>query len=235
MEFRFKEFSVEHGRSTQRVTTDSVLLGAWLEVPEKCQSVLDVGTGCGLLALMMAQRCQHARVDAIDIDDDSVQECDENFRRSPWSGRLNIYKADYAQWNTSGYDLIVSNPPYFMEDTLSPVEARNRARHTATLDTASLIQRASQLLAPEGSVALVCPASQGNRVRTEAAVAQFKAVNECLVSTVEGRAPALSLFQLFKQPCESRVQRLAIRHDNGGGYTEEYTRLTNRFYLFLHI
>lgn len=232
MVFRFKEFSVEHGRSTQRVTTDSVLLGSWLEAPSGSSAILDVGTGCGLLALMCAQKCSAARIEAIDIDSNSVDECGKNFRSSPWTDRLRVYNRDFQDVSGS-YDLIVSNPPYFDENTLSPSERRNRARHSRGLTIASLIGRGVGMLNPGGSIALVCPASKEREVRAEAVMGGLRGVRECRVAAVEGREPSLLMFQLYKDESESGVDNLAIK-TAGGYYTVEYKELTKPFYLFLN-
>ena len=121
--FKFKQFAVLNDRTAMKVGTDGVLLGAWCPV-EGARRVLDVGTGCGVIALMVAHRNTDAVIDAIDIDHDAIDEATLNFANSPWSERLTAIEGDFNNLNTAvGYDLIVSNPPYFTDSLLPPDEA----------------------------------------------------------------------------------------------------------------
>lgn len=231
--FHFKQFDVRHARATQKVTTDSVLLGAWMKMPPAVDSVLDVGAGMGLLALMMAQRCPGAAVTAIECDGPSAEECRLNFANSPWSKRLGIVEGDFIEWEVKGkYDVIVSNPPYFNEDTLSNSTQRNMARHESGLNIDSLIAKSVDILAGNGTLGLVCPWRERRRVRYDAEIYGFTAIRECAVVTVEGRPAALGLFQLWCKG-DDTTETLVIR-DAENNYTTQYIELTNDFYKFLH-
>ena len=148
--FSFKQFTVSQARSAMRVGTDGVLLGAWCDlgfsteimVAEGAEQtpwrILDVGTGTGVIALMAAQRVQHAQVDAVEPDEGSCQDAAQNFAGSPWSGRLRLYRTTLQEYvalvrGTVLYDRIVSNPPYFVDSLQSPDPGRNAGRHTVSL------------------------------------------------------------------------------------------------------
>ena len=141
--FRFKQFTIQHQRSSMKVGTDAVLLGAWCEL-DGARRVLDVGTGCGVIALMVAQRTTEADIWAIDIDSASVDEARENFLHSPWSDRLQVRQEDFNNLaDADGFDLIVTNPPYYNENVLPPDAVRSAARHTHALSFDQLMRGAS--------------------------------------------------------------------------------------------
>ena len=152
--FQFKQFTIRHDKCAMKVGTDGVLLGAWAGT-ESCSRILDVGTGTGLIALMLAQRSK-AVVDAIDIDADACLQAQENAESSLFAGRINVFHSDlvdFAQASTHLYDLIVSNPPYFVDSLKCPNLQRNTARHTDTLTLEDLLQYSRKLLAPQGRIA----------------------------------------------------------------------------------
>ena len=141
--FRFKQFGVRHEKSAMKVGTDGVLLGAWTNA-ENAKKVLDIGTGTGLIALMIAQRSK-ALITGIEIDEDAAEEAYENFVSSPWGDRLRVENSDFAVFSNicnEKYDVIVSNPPYFVDSLECPDEKRGKARHTSSLSFENLIKGA---------------------------------------------------------------------------------------------
>jgi tRNA1Val (adenine37-N6)-methyltransferase len=138
-----------------KVGTDAVLLGAWADV-SGAKSILDIGTGCGVIALMLAQR-SNAVVDAVDIDEQSAKQAAENFKNSPW--KLNVFNTSIQKFEHDRYDLIVSNPPFFSKSLLPPKAHRKLARHTESLSFAELFEAAERLLAPSGRFAIIVPES----------------------------------------------------------------------------
>lgn len=214
-----------------RVGTDAVLLGAWCSVQD-ARRVLDVGTGCGVVALMVAQRCPSACVDAIDIDAPSVEEAGRNFAASPWSHRLRAAKADFNEWTGVGYDLIVCNPPFFVNGLPSPDVARARARHTVTLDYARLIAHARDLLATAGCLAIVTPASVRAQVIEHATFQSMDIARLCEVASVEGREPKRLLWELTPAWAAMTRERVTIK-DAHAVYTDAYRSLCQAFYLDL--
>ena len=230
--FRFKQFTVQHQRSSMKVGTDAVLLGAWCDI-DGARRVLDVGTGCGVIALMVAQRNADARILAIDIDPASVNEAQENFDASPWADRLQVCREDFNDLtDDEGFDLIVTNPPYYNEDVLPPDAVRSAARHTHALSFEQLMQGAARLLTPTGSIALITPVEARDAVTTAATFAGLHLSRLTTVHSSEGKQPKRLLWQWSKQRCTIQRDSL-ILHQKGGAFTPQYTELCKDFYLDL--
>lgn len=232
--FCFKEFSVRHGNVGQKVTTDSVLLGAWIRSGSAdVRNILDVGAGMGLLSLLMAQRFPVANIRGVEIEHDAVSECRYNFVQSPWSGRLEIEEADFRTWESlQKFDIILCNPPYFPADVSCQTTRRTLARHETWLNIDNLIKKGCGLLNANGVIGLVCKSADRDRVMLAASLAKLDSIVECRVVTVEGKSPELSMFRL-KHDGESGCETLTLRKNNGM-YTEDYINLTMPYYLFLH-
>lgn len=158
--FKFKQFTVLQDQCAMKIGTDAVLLGAWTSIENKPQSILDIGSGTGVLALMLAQRSQAQVIDAIEIDDAAYEQCVSNFENSPWSDRLFCYHASLIEFVTEipdQYDLIVSNPPFFSEDSKSGDQRRALARFAEALPFEHLLENAAALLSKNGVFAVVIP------------------------------------------------------------------------------
>ena len=164
--FKFKQFSVNQDNCAMKVGTDGVLLGAWCDV-ESAKMVLDIGTGTGLIALMIAQRTDCALIDAVEIDKSAYVQASGNFKDSRWCGRIGVFNLDFKQYvdecNTK-YDLIVSNPPYFENSLKSSNLERTMARHTDSLSFDELLHGASMLLSESGIISLIVPNGVDNRL-----------------------------------------------------------------------
>ncbi len=228
--FRFKQFSVVNDKTAMKVGTDGVLLGAWCDVNDATR-VLDVGTGCGVIAMMIAQRQPLARVYAIDIDGPSVDEASFNFSQSPWRNRLEAVVADFNCFGSlEKFDLIVSNPPFFTNGILPPDDQRNQARHTTTLNFSQLIGNASRMLTPAGILALITPADVEDEIRRLAVENGLWVRRFTSVIPVEGAAPKRILWELShsEAPCQSGTLVIA---DSNHNYTHDYIALTRDFYL----
>lgn len=231
--FQFKQFTIRHDKCAMKVGTDGVLLGAWAGT-DSCNRILDIGTGTGLIALMLAQRSP-AIIDAIDIDADACLQAQENVVSSPFAERIQVRHsalADFAQAATDRYDLIVSNPPYFVDSLKCPDRQRNTARHTDTLTLEDLLQDSRKLLAPQGRIALILPYDQKERLTDCIRTYQLFLSKETSVIPVPGAQPKRLLAELTADPPASPASsdRLTIeiaRHQ----YTDEYIRLTKDFYL----
>lgn len=166
--FRFKRFTIRQQRSAMKVGTDGVLLGAWAGVRPSDRRILDIGTGTGLIAVMLAQRTTEARITGVDIDD--VTEARENGDASPWGDRLQFVQQPIQQFRPAErYDLIVSNPPFYVDSLTCPDRGRTTARHTVHLAYGELLDAVVRLLAPGGRFAVVLPAPEGERFRRLAA------------------------------------------------------------------
>ena len=229
--FRFKQFEIHDELSAMKIGTDGVLLGAWVDIAD-ARSILDVGTGTGLVAIMCAQRNAQARVHGIDIVEVAATEAKQNMARTAWRDRLSAEHADLRNYIPDvRYDHIVSNPPFFLTTLQSPDAARAMARHADTLPYADLVSAAERLLEPGGRLSVVLP--------TECAATFRRIAFERLwlsriteVVTREGEAPKRTLmeFRLSDSPLMPRADSLTIQTKDGS-YTEEYRRLTEEFYL----
>lgn len=156
--FRFRRFSVRNCDSALRVGTDAVLLGASVSLPKICRNALDIGTGTGIIALMIAQRSPSTFVTGIDIDGPSVEEASFNFKASPWAERLVSLKEDLRSYEPEDkFDLIFSNPPFYDASLKNPDERLATARHTESLGPRDIFAFASRWLSPEGQVSIIIP------------------------------------------------------------------------------
>ena len=214
-----------------KISTDGVLLGSWVRLPEGDCEVLDAGAGSGLISLMLAQRSPKARITALEIDRGAVDDIIYNVEASPWPGRIEPVCGDFAGYVTeSGFDLIVSNPPFFESELKSPVAERAGARHVASMGYRTLIGRASELLKPNGSLSMILPADTESDVIFEAELHRMRVSRLCRVQTVEGRAASRIMIQLERHECKPRFETLSIRRVDGS-WTREYMDLTGEFYL----
>ena len=228
--FRFKQFAVKNDLTAMKVGTDGVLLGAWCPVGG-ARRVLDVGTGCGVIALMIAQRNATAVIDAIDIDDDAIGEAEYNFANSPWGERLTARHEDFNSMDGSErYDLIVSNPPYFTNGVLPTGDARTMARHTGSLTYSQLIEGAARLLTYDGSLALISPTDAEGLIIEAAAFASLPVRHLTRVIPTEGAEPKRTLWQLTRRAIPYREEEMTIASSDGT-FTSEYIALTGDFYL----
>lgn len=228
--FRFKQFQVVNDRTAMKVGTDGVLLGAWCQV-DGAQRVLDVGTGCGVIALMVAQRNPTARIDAIDIDHAGIEEARHNFICSPWKDRLSAHLMDFNDMDTAlRLDLVVSNPPFFSNGILPEGDSRTNARHTLSLSYQQLIEGAARMLADAGTLAMVSPTDAESSIIEAAAFSSLPIRRVTRVISVEGVSPKRTLWQLSRHDTPYVEDTLTIAHADGT-FTDEYIALTGAFYL----
>ncbi len=229
--FDFKKFSIYHDRCAMKVGTDGVLLGAWAEVRADDRRILDVGTGSGLVAIMLAQRCG-ADITGIDIDEESVRQAAENGERSPWRGRLHFEVADaLAYFPQEKFDLVACNPPFFDDTLPCPGGRRNRARHSSALPFGALVGNACTWLKDGGFLDVILPASSAGAFVQEGWERGLNLHKRCAVCSSDGARPKRELLCLKKGDTPyPLISRLAIR-DGDGGYTEEYKELTGEYYL----
>lgn len=229
-EFRFKQFSVCQDASALKVGTDAVLLGAAMTVKPADRHLLDIGTGTGVIALMAAQRCPEAVIDAIEIDEASAEEAAANFRQSPWPDRLNALYIPLQGYQTAEkYDLIFSNPPYYDNSLTNPDERETTARHTGSLSHADICSFASEHLAPEGRLALVLPSESERQFLRSAASFGLFPFRLMRIKTTEKKAPKRIILELSRT--RQAVVETTMTLQNGPGRSDEYSSLTRDFYL----
>lgn len=229
--FQFKQFTVWQDRCAMKVGTDGVLLGAWAPV-DGASHILDVGTGTGLVALMMAQRSlPDAKIVALEIDEAAAGQAKENVERSPWKDRIEVVKADFTTYQSPiKYDVIVSNPPYFVDSLTCPDRQRSAARHNDSLTYEELLKGVAGLLAKDGIFTIVIPADVVDRVKAAALQRKLFAFRQLNIITKPGGIAKRTLiaFSFVNQECliEELLTELA-RHQ----YSEEYIALTREYYL----
>lgn len=236
--FMFKHFSVSHNRSSMKVGVDGVLLGSWVDA-EGAQKILDVGTGCGLIALMIAQRYSDAKVVGIDIDEASVEEAMENVLNSSWSERISILHGSFPEAlsneEESGYDLIVSNPPYFDSGVACMLTSRERARHQGSLSPSSLLSSSVRLLRRGGSVAMVVPSEFSLQLEEEASGLGYQLYKKCLVRGHSNAPYKRVLLQWKLSEMQEESEKIAADHitleADRGCPTEDYRLLCKDFYI----
>lgn len=229
--FRFKQFEVEQRQSAMKVGTDGVLLGAWCDTGN-AHRVLDIGSGTGLIALMIAQRNQEATIDAVEIDKNSAEEASRNFHRSQWADRLNSICKDILLFNAIySYDLIVSNPPFFKTGESAPDIRRATARHCSALPFEHLFKKVGALLSPDGIFAMIAPAEVKNDIEFYAGEYDFWIKRRTSVISKPGKPVMRYLWEFVKYPVEIKDSSLTIHA--ASCYSPEYRTLTRNFYLNL--
>ena len=212
-----------------KVGTDGVLLGAWFPL-EAGMSVLDIGAGTGLVAIMAAQRGAGS-VTAVEIDTDAAEQAARNAAGSPWADRIKVHCADIAHFTAvSGFDRIVSNPPYFRDSLRCPDSGRSTARHNDSLSYETLVRCSATLLAPNGLLCVVLPFDAVDEFMKCSAVQGLDLCRRTDVITVPGKQPKRSLLAFSKQSRELHTDVLAICNTDGGE-TSDYINLVKDFYL----
>lgn len=228
--FKFKQFTVWHDKCAMKVGTDGVLLGAWADAEDGLQ-ILDVGTGTGLIALMLAQRNPQAFITAIEIDEAASAQAKTNVSQSPWAKRIKVICNDFRLFlSDNKYNLIVSNPPYFIDALTCPDKQRSVARHTCELNYEMLFGRSSQLLHPRGRVCIIIPAEVEKQVVDTAWKYNLYPNRRLQVFTKPGKPcrRVLLSFSLQEGQCAEETLCIEIAHHQ---HTAEYIALTREFYL----
>jgi tRNA1Val (adenine37-N6)-methyltransferase len=231
--FHFKQFTIAQDRTAMQVGTDGVLLGAWVPIENEPQSILDIGTGTGVIAIMLAQRCDAQTIDAVELDDAAYEQATENFEDSPWGDRLFCYHAHLYEFVTEmddTYDLVVCNPPFFENGQKTGDDARDQARFEEAMPFELLVSAAAKLLNPDGIFAVILPYS---RKADFLALAEKAELFPLKITNVKG-APNKDfkrvLIAFSKKEQIITEEELTIekaRHD----YTNAYIALTKAFYL----
>ncbi len=231
--FDFKQFRVYHSQCAMKVGTDSVLLGCLIPPQENISSILDIGTGSGIIALMLAQRFPNAQVDAIEIDEAAAKQAKDNFEQSKWAERLRITKvALQAFVPHKTYQIIVSNPPFFVIEHSyeMPDSARKNARYTQHLTHAELIQKAVSMLAEEGTFYVVLPATIANEfVKTSSGFGLNQTFELAIIMKPNG--PISRYILGFKLSEAKSFSNTFTVYDSFGKRSEAYVQISSEFYL----
>lgn len=228
--FQFKEFLIEQDQSAFKVGTDGVMLGAWADV-KGVRSVLDIGTGTGLLALMVAQR-SNAEITAIEIDQPSFEQARINVTVSPWSERINIVHTSLQEFNTKKrFDMIISNPPFF-QDSLMPVDkGRMHSRHNTQLTIDDLVRYSKPMLLPEGRLCFVFPLEEGRILKDICSEAGLHLHRQLAIRPTPQGPVKRYLMEFRTYPGSCSEDEIIIEKGERHDYTDEYRELTKEFYL----
>ncbi|MFZ7115181.1 MAG: tRNA1(Val) (adenine(37)-N6)-methyltransferase [Bacteroidota bacterium] len=231
--FRFKQFTIHQEKCAMKVGTDAVLLGSWV-LPENSNHVLDIGSGTGIISLMLAQKSE-AEIDAIDIDENAYLQTKENFRISPWFFRLyphHISLQEFAKDKAPSYDLIVTNPPYFHHASKPNVEARVNARHSEVLTFDELIDGTIRLLLPNGRLCVILPCKEGMEFLDKAQKRGLFCRNLLRVRTRSDKSEKRLLMQFSFQFGTMTDEEITIQEEDGT-FTNDYIELTKEYYINL--
>jgi len=226
--FRFQQFEIFHDRCGMKVGMDGVLLGAWVK-PLDARRILDVGTGSGLIALILAQHSE-AEIVGIEFDAAASGQAVENVLKSPWLERICIVNEDFRTYTDNLFDLIVSNPPFYQHALRSPAALRNQARHNVTLSYIELISKAESLLSAEGRLAVVVPSTAQQEFEDLCWSSKLFLKRCCAVATIQGQPPKRVLLEFSRQRCETERTTLAVAV-KGNVRSEAYSALTSDLYL----
>ena len=230
--FQFKQFTVHQERCGMKVGTDGTLLGAWAHAPISSARILDIGTGTGLIALMMAQRFPNASVLGVDIDEDAVSQAQENVAASPFATRIKICHENILDFDDSeGFDAIVSNPPYFVDSLTCPDKQRTKARHTVNLTYEGLMRSAYRLLKPNGLFSLVIPTECRSSIEAEARLVGFFLTRVCMIRTTPKKSSKRQLIEFSKYPENNLIIEEGIIEVSPNVRSPWYQQLTQDFYV----
>lgn len=238
--FSFKQFTIQQDRCAMKIGTDGVLLGAWTAIHDNTYSILDIGSGTGIIALMLAQRSIAENIEAIELDGDAFEQCTENFENSPWGDRLFCFHAGFDEFvdeyteeepeESELYHLIVSNPPFYTEEVASGDTARDSARQNTSLPFDELVEGVSKLLIKKGSFSTIIPFKEEENFIT---LAENFGLFPKRITRVKGNATTdvkRSLLEFTFNQTETTLNELIIEEERHQ-YTEAYKELTKDFYL----
>ena len=231
--FKFKEFTINQDQCAMKIGTDGVLLGAWTSIKEKPHSILDIGTGTGVIALQLAQQTDAETIDALEIDDNAYEQAVENFENSDWGDRLFCYHASLEEFVTEideKYDLIVSNPPFYTDQFESENNARNKARFTSSLSFSTLLNGVSHLLSTEGLFSVIVPFKEEQNFIQLASKVNLFPVRICRVKGTPIAETKRSLLELSFLESDVITTELIIENSRHQ-YTKDYVEIVRDFYL----
>lgn len=238
--FKFKQFQLHQDKCAMKIGTDGVLLGAWAMLPKNTFSILDIGSGTGVIALMLAQRSAAENIEAIELNDDAFEQCTDNFENSPWADRLFCFHAGFDEFvdeytaetldESDLYSVVVSNPPFYSEAVSSGNASRDAARQNASLPFDELLSGVSKLLAPEGIFSTVIPFKEEVGF---IAFAESQMLFPIRITRVKGHKDSETKRSLiaFSFKKEALVTDELVIENERHVFTDEYIALTKDFYL----
>ncbi|MFO7669732.1 MAG: methyltransferase [Bacteroidales bacterium] len=235
--FQFKQFTIQQEKTAMKVGTDGVLLGAWASVPGPGSRVLDVGTGTGLIALMIAQRTREVMVDALEIEPSSARQAKENFQNSPWKERLNAIHSSFQDYSSRcqyRYDLIICNPPFFSGSQKTPSKEKNLARHDDSLSLGDFLKSSVSIMKETAVISLILPVQKETQLLDLILEHQMYCNRKTLVVPSPGKPANRVLLEFSFHPGKNQEDDLTIETGGRHIYSDRYKNLTDEFYLFNH-
>ena len=232
--FRFKQFTIQQEHAAMKVGTDGVLLGAWASVPGPGSRVLDVGTGTGLIALMIAQRTRDVWVDALEIDPSSARQANENIQNSPWKDRMKCIHSsfqDYSSQSKYQYDQIICNPPFFSASTKAPSKEKNLARHDDSLSLGDIFKGSVSLMKETTIISLILPVDKEAQALDLMLENQMHCKRRTRVIPAPGKSTNRVLLEFSFIPGKCHEDDLTIETGKRHRYSDKYKNLTDGFYL----
>jgi len=228
--FQFKQFTIYQDKCSFKVGTDGVLLGACAEITGATH-ILDIGTGTGLIALMLAQR-SNAEIVAIEPDTDSFVQASQNFKKSQWSNRIKAENTDLQSYNPEQkFNLVVTNPPYFTDSLKNPDDRRASARHNVLLNNDELLRGVSRLMEEEGRLQVIMPYAEGNVLIAEAQAYGLYCCDILKIKPLPSSEVRRMILTFSRYRKKASEKFLTIEHGKRHEFTEEYKNLTRDFYL----
>ena len=234
--FSFKEFTVKQDKTAMKIGTDAVLLGSWCSIKNTQDSILDIGSGTGIIALMLAQRSNASTIDAVEIDGNAYEQSAENFEDSVWADRLYCYHASFNEFvneieeEEETYDLIISNPPFYTDNFETANLARNKARFTSSLPFEDLLEGVSKILSKQGIFATIIPFKEEVRFISLANKKNLFLNRVCHVKGNSTSDIKRSLLEFSFQQKDIKREKLIIENSRHN-YTDDYINLTKNFYM----
>lgn len=230
--FQFKQFSINQANVAMKIGTDSMILGSWASIGD-ADTILDIGTGTGLLALMLAQQTDAFTIDAVEIDNQAFETAVNNFESSPWGDRLFCYHAsiqEFADEIDDTYDFIIANPPYFDPHAIESVNSRSIARQTHLLNHMTLLKLTKKLLNENGECAFSLPYTSENLFVSLAEKLGFKAYEILRMKDQKEKPFTRSFIQLGFIDKSIKINELVLKNADNS-YTDDFKKLTKEFYL----
>lgn len=225
--FRFRQFIVHQNRAAMKVCTDACLFGAWVAAEadgKQIQKILDIGSGTGLLSLMLAQATD-GMIDAVEIDEHSYEQTLDNFAESPWKHRLNVHHCSVQDYNTPiKYDLIICNPPFYENNLRSPDTKKNVAMHSTQLSVDDLIKNMKRLLVPGGTIAVLIPYSRMEEIEKKVQAGNLFIEKKVLVKQTENHPPFRCMYMLKEVFSRYTETKITVKG-------EEFNSLLKSYYL----
>lgn len=231
MAFHFKQFKIEQENAPFKIGTDGLLLGAWA-AHEQAKNILDIGTGTGLIALMMAQRFPLAAIEAIELNPQAAKIASHNFEQSPWKDRISTQIGDFKSHSfAQTFDLLVSNPPFFSSGKLSEMTGKNLARHNIELTLAELMESSSKLLSKKGVLGIVLPYDLMEETINIGSQFDFFPKRICKVLPTPNSAPKRFLVEFSFVKTKLQTTELVLEESGRHNYSATYKALTRPFIL----